>query len=484
MLLMRPATPATDFPLDALGDRLQSAAEAIRERTQAPAAICGQAVLGVAAALAQAHVNAGLPMRMDVPTSLAMVTVAESSERKSSVDRLAIAPIAQYTDELRLEYEQDQLTFRNRRDAHEMARKSILSEKGKATDKAKKAALEADLEALGPEPTPPPKPVIQAQEPTIEGLTKMLSQGLGFAALFSSEGAAFLGGYGMSTDNKLKTAAHLSSIWDGTPIDRIRQGDELTTLHGRRLAMHLMIQPNIAERLFSDEDLVRQGLLSRVLVSWPETAAGTRPFRSPSQDAIDAHQEYVRYMLELCRLPRRHADGRPAELMPRTMTMDEGATALWINFHDIVEKELAPSGQYAAIRSWAGKLLENVGRISAVLAFIDNPQANEVSKLHMGRAVRLGAHYLSEAQRLFEAGCVGADLTQANRLLDWIKGRGSQVHLRQVIQYGPNFVRTAATARKLLGILCDHRHLEKLEHGAVIDGKQRKDVWMLSGGVQ
>src|SRR5690348_10957146 len=229
MPLMRAATVPTPFPVDALGPILSPAAHAFHDMTQAPLAIAGQAALGVASLIAQAHCDVLLPMQQKSPLSLFLVTVAESSERKSSVDRWAMEPIAEYANELRIQYEADQLSFRNRKDAYEDARKSLRNAKEKATDKTKAAAIDADLQALGAEPTPPPKPILQVQEPTIEGVTKLLQQGLGFAGLFSSEGAAFLGGHGMSPDNKLKTAAHLSSLWDGTPIDRIRQGDELMT---------------------------------------------------------------------------------------------------------------------------------------------------------------------------------------------------------------------------------------------------------------
>jgi len=485
MPLMRKQTESTPFPIDALGDVLRPAALAIHERTQAPLAICGQSVLGVGSLIAQAHANVLLPMQQKSPLSLFLVTVAESSERKSSVDKLAMEPVAEYSDELRASYEIASLAFRNDQEVHEQSRKALMNERGKAPDKSKVAAIDADLHALGAEPAPPPKPIIQIQEPTIEGMTKLLSQGLGFAGLFSSEGAAFLGGHGMSPDNKIKTAAHLSSLWDGQAIDRIRQGDELMTLHGRRLAAHLMMQPNISEKLFSDDDLVRQGLLSRVLVTAPPTAAGSRLFRAVRPEALAAHRRYVDYMLGLLRLPRQHAGGKPAELTPRLLEMSEGAVTIWTEFHDFIEVRLSPTQEYAAIRSWAGKLLENVGRIAGVLAFVGNPNCDSIAADHMASAVMIGQHYLSEAQRLFESGCVGGELTQADKLLDWIKGKGKdqlgRVHLRQVVQYGPNAIRTSATARKLLGILTEHRHLEKLPDGAPIDGKQRKDVWVLIG---
>jgi hypothetical protein len=485
--LMRMPTPTTEFPVDALGSILRPGAEAIHDMTQAPLAICAQSVLGVASLVAQAHVDIVMPMQEKVPVSLFFVCVAESSERKTSVDKWAMAPIAEYTRELRVDYEIDQLSFRNRCDAYEHSRKALLNAKERA-DKDKKAGLDADLLALGAEPTPPPKPLLVVTEPTSEGVTKLLQQGLGFAGLFSSEGAAFLGGHGMSQDNKLKTAAYLSSLWDGQPIDRIRQGDELMTLHGRRLAAHLMIQPNISERLFSDDDLVRQGLLSRVLVTAPATAAGSRKFRPVSDTTITQHKRYSDYMLELVRTPRNHTEGKPAELTPRLLTMNDGATEIWIAFHDWLEEQIGPGQDFAAIKSWAGKLPQNIGRIAGVLAFVENPNSEAITAAHMLAAVQIGRHYLSEAQRLFEAGCVGAGLTQAKALLEWIRAKGrddlGRVHLRQITQYGPNSIRTTETARKALHVLVEHRHLHKMQDGAVIDGKHRKDVWVFIGGVQ
>ena len=45
----------------------------------------------------------------------------------------------------------------------------------------------------------------------------------------------FVGGHGMSPDHRLKTASALSELWDGRPIKRVRAGDGVTILNGRRL---------------------------------------------------------------------------------------------------------------------------------------------------------------------------------------------------------------------------------------------------------
>src|SRR5689334_11136079 len=85
--LFRPISPSEPYPTEALGS-LAEAAEAIRDRTQAPDAICAQSVLGAASLVAQARANVRLPTGEVRPLSLFVVTVAQSGERKSAADAI------------------------------------------------------------------------------------------------------------------------------------------------------------------------------------------------------------------------------------------------------------------------------------------------------------------------------------------------------------------------------------------------------------
>ena len=80
----------------------------------------------------------------------------------------------------------------------------------------------------------------------------------------------------MNAENKLKTAAALSDLWDRGLVKRLRAGDGAEILPGRRVSLHLMAQPDVAAILLSDRLLLEQGLLSRLLVTAPDTTAGTR----------------------------------------------------------------------------------------------------------------------------------------------------------------------------------------------------------------
>jgi hypothetical protein len=473
-LPLRRQLPASEpFPIEALG-ALRSAAEAIHAKTQAPMAICGQSVLAVASLAAQAHADVVLPTGAAKPLSCFFVTVAASGERKTSCDDLALRPVRDCVDELRVQYQIDFSDHLRRLDLWKVQRDEILK-------RAKKdaTAAEADLQALGNEPTPPATPIIVCAEPTIEGLIKMLRNGLGFAGLFSAEGATFIGGIGMSADHKLKTAGYLSSMWDGTAIDRIRAGDDLIALHGRRLAAHLMVQPSVAAQLLSDADLMGQGLLSRVLVSAPPPAAGSRLWREPPASADAALADYGNRIAALLNRPRQHAEGRPAELIPRALALTTEARALWVQYHDAIETECGPSGALAVISGLAAKLPEHAARLSAVLAMAFDPDAAEVDAVTMADGITLTEHYRGEAQRLFEAGHIHPDLVLAEKVLGFIRDRGGTVGLRCIYTHGPNGARDKATAQRIVRVLEDHRWLAKIDGGAEIDSRQARDAWRL-----
>jgi hypothetical protein len=73
----------------------------------------------------------------------------------------------------------------------------------------------------------------------------------------------------MTEEAKKRTISGLSAAWDGEPIKRIRV-NETTVLPGRRVGMHLMVQPRMALAALNDAVLKDQGFLSRILVCAPK----------------------------------------------------------------------------------------------------------------------------------------------------------------------------------------------------------------------
>ena len=260
----------------------------------------------------------------------------------------------------------------------------------------------AELTALGPEPVPPILPVLLAPEPTIEGLAKTWVHAPGSIGLFSSEGGQLTGGHGFSPEHRLRTAAGLSVLWDGGGMRRVRAADGLTDLRGRRLAAHIMIQPDAAIAFLCDPVLRDQGLLSRFLPAAPANSGGTRLFRETKEDDEQAIRHYIRLMLGLLQTTWPHGE-QVNELTPRPLTISAEAKRVWIEFHNATERAISSDGPLHRIRDSAAKAAEQAARIAGVLTVISDPHASEINIDAMTGGTELVTWYLGEAGRLSEA---------------------------------------------------------------------------------
>jgi hypothetical protein len=340
------------------------------------------------------------------------------------------------------------------------------------------------LAGLGKEPIMPLIPLLTPTDPTFEGLAKLYVNGHPSLGLFTAEGGMFIGGHGMSQDNKLKTATGLSGLWDGEPIRRVRAGDGITILPGRRLALHLMAQPDVATVMLSDRILMDQGLLSRLLVTAPDTAVGLRLWRETGAECDKNIRIYESALLRILETTPKMAEDKLNELEPRNLSLSVNARAMWIKFVDYAECQMASGGEMEAIRGLANKLPEHATRLAGVLALVENINATEVKAEHLAAGIELAQHYASEALRLFTGGIIDPDILLAQITLDWLQTKWTEpcVSLRALYQFGPNRIRTAKVARQIAGILEKHGWLIQVENAVEIDGHSTLDAWRIVSG--
>ena len=483
--------------------------EAIRDRTQAPDAVCAQSVLGAASLVAQARADVELPTGEGRPLSLFLVTVAQSGERKSAADAFALAPVAAYERELVEANRADRVTHEHEMAAWKAQQKDILADKKSHPTKELKQHALADL---GPPPTAPLDPQLVTPEPTYEGLVKLFGRGRPALGLFSDEGGQFIGGYGMSADNRLKTSAALSKLWDNGEIRRVRGEDGSQLLFGRRLALHLMLQPKVSTKLLADPELKDQGLLSRILAAAPESTAGTRFWREPKPESDLAIARYRGRILDILRTPLELAvgpDGQPIpnELALLPLELGPEARRTWIEFVDHIEGQIGAGGALAPVRGLAGKAPEHAARIAAVLAVYDDHRRRTIPVEYVDRGIQLVGFYLGEALRLHGAAQVSIELEIAETTRLWLaeswpqieRDRAISLHadpacsdpaapkrrvvfgLPDLYQYGPAAVRDAATAEGVANILVTHGWAEPMPGGAVVAGCRRKTAWRVVG---
>jgi hypothetical protein len=475
--LQRPLEPADPFPMEALGSILGGAALGIVNQVQCPKAIAGQSVLAATLAV-QGHANIELPQGSMAPLSCFFLTVASSGERKSTADRKALWPIRQREKALRARYDDAMSAYAIRQASWEASRKQTLSNK-----KLSQETKRAELEALGPPPEPPLTPLLTCPEPTFEGLCLLLQSGHPSVGVFSAEGGQFLGGYAMSKDHRLKTAAALSGLWDGESIKRVRRGDGVLLLPGRRVAMHLLVQPGVGNLLLCSRELHDQGLISRILASAPATTAGSRLWRVARPASDCAIQRYDARILEILERALPLDRDRPNELVPRTLRLATRARQRLIAFMDHVELQLGPKGPLAPIRAFANKVPEHAGRLGGILALVEQLDVDEVSDHHLEAGILLAEHYAAEARRLHEAGQTDPELDLAQRVLDWLTGEWSGrplISVPDLYTYGPGAVRDKRIASKIVDVLEDHGWLVREDGPARVNGTMRRDVWRLA----
>ena len=431
---------AQPYPVQALGGILGPAVERMAEVIGVPQALAAQSVLAASALATQGHAGLQLDGR-NYPLSLYLITVAASGDRKTAADRCALLPARQWEREQWQRYREQLARYR-------AAQRQAQRIKPGDPQPANGMPLEAE----------PSAPRLITTDPTIEALIKGLCHDLPSMGLFCDEGGQFLGSSTMSRDNRLKAVTTLSSLWDGSPIDRARSmvGESLRA-YDRRLSLHLMLQPYLAMQLLSDPLLQGQGILGRCLMTWPTSLAGQRSYQAVDLSKDAALKRYHHRLSALFYQPwSLSADGA---LQLSKLSLSPLARRRWIDLHDAIEAQLGEFGELASVRPSGSKAADNLLRVAGILAVVEESSVVEVD--HIQRASALVGYYLTEIQRLTEQEPVCRVKEEADRLLRWLQVKDwKRFSIRELNRNGPRFARKSSRhAAKLLVELIDHQWL-------------------------
>ncbi|QJI35484.1 YfjI family protein [Pseudomonas sp. ADAK13] len=428
------------YPLQALGGILGPAVERMAEVIGVPQALAAQSVLAASALATQGHAGLQLDGR-NYPLSLYLITVAASGDRKTAADRCALLPARQWEREQWQRYREQLARYRA---AQRQAQRINPADPAPTNS----VPLEAE----------PSAPRLITTDPTIEALIKGLCHDLPSMGLFCDEGGQFLGSSTMSRDNRLKAVTTLSSLWDGSPIDRARSmAGESLRAYERRLSLHLMLQPYLAMQLLSDPLLQGQGILGRCLMTWPTSLAGQRSYQAVDLSKDAALKRYHHRLSALFYQPwSLSADGA---LQLSKLVLSPLARRRWIDLHDAIEAQLGEFGELASVRPSGSKAADNLLRVAGILAVVEESSVVEVD--HIQRASALVGYYLTEIQRLTEQEPVCRVKEEADRLLRWLQVKDwKRFSIRDLNRNGPRFARKSSRhAAKLLVELIDHQWL-------------------------
>ncbi|WP_136796930.1 DUF3987 domain-containing protein [Desulfosediminicola ganghwensis] len=437
------------YPIEVLPDIVKDAVKEVQSFVQAPLPLVAASALSTTSLAVQAHVDVKRAEGLTGPTSLNMLTIAESGERKSACDKLFTEPFKLFHQEQQkfyseklAEYSADKITWG--------AKHRSLVEKIESLANAGESTVdeEADLREL--EKAKPAEPVVAQMvrgDETPENLIYSLAHDYPSAGIMSSEAAVVFGGHGMKSESQMNYMAMLNCLWSGEEYSVGRKTSGSFTVRDARLTVGLQTQEAPLRAFFSKSDNMARGLgfLARFLVSWPESTQGNRPFKQAPKGTPSLKSFQHRILEILKQSPAMHESGKG--LAPTMLCLSEEAFQVWVEFHDYVEMQLGGTGMYSNMKDVASKAAENVARLAALFHVVSgNGFDKEIDAHQLKSAGKLMLWYLNEADRFIEKIALTGDQKSVVMLDEWLlkyyqeKGT-TKIPVREIQQNGPKSLR-------------------------------------------
>jgi putative DNA primase/helicase len=449
------------YPVDALPPAMRAAVEEVAAFVKAPLPLVAASALSALSIAIQAHVDAKRAERLQGPSGVYLLTIADSGERKSTCDGF-------FTQALR-DYEEEQAELaKPRLNAYRAALEAWEAEcdgiKEKIRQQAKSGvATEERKEALRAlyeqKPNPPRIPRLLYSDTTPEALAFNLATHWPSGGVVSSEAGIVFGGHGMGKESLMRNLSLLNLLWDGNSVTIDRRSKESFSVTGARMTVALQVQePTLREFLERSGAQARgSGFLSRFLVAWPESTQGSRPF-TEAPDCWPHLAEFNRRLASILARPVRMDEA--GALLPFLMTLTQEAKTAWRAYHDEVEAQLSIGGTLHDVRDVASKSADNAARLAVLFQVFENGESDAVAAECLAAACRLAAWHLNESRRFFGELALPPELSQAARLDSWLNSycrrEGVQaVPLTKLQQSGPSGIRSKAALEKAIAELSE-----------------------------
>ena len=427
------------YPIDAFPEVVRGAVEEVQVFTQAPLPLVASSALGILSLTGQAYVDVKRAEGLTGPTSLFLLTIADSGERKSTCDKFFTEPIRDYE---RQQTEAAQPACADYRAALAAWESSQTGIKDDIRQRAKKGhTVETQHQELrrleGDKPVPPRVPRLLRLDETPENLAWVLAREWPAAGVMSAEAGIVFGAHAMGKDSIMRNLALLNILWDGGTLAIGRRSTESFTVQGARFTVALQVQ-EATLRSFVERSggLARgTGFLARFLLAWPESTQGRRLFKDAPTDwpRLSAFHQRVAELLEQPATIDEHG-----ALSPVVLSLDPEAKRVWVRFHDDIERQLCTGGELADVRDVASKAADNAARLAALFHAVELRPTGAVGPKTLENAARIVTWHVNEARRVFGDLALSPELTDAARLDRWLvhycRHKGVQVVSRRELQ--------------------------------------------------
>ncbi|EJB9904014.1 TPA: YfjI family protein [Enterobacter chengduensis] len=454
------------FPVDAFPQIIRNAIYEVEQHTQAPQALIAASALGVISLACQNRIDVCRLNNLRGPVSLFLLTLAESGERKSTVDKLLMEPLYQLEENLFEKYTHDLTVWRNDEAIFNIEKKSLMS-KLKSEIRRNKDHLATNEKLKVLLASHPKSPVRFKQifnDATPAAIKDYLCGYWRSVGIMSDEAGTIFNGY---TLNELP---FINKMWDGAmfPVERKSEPEKL--IRDARMTLSLMVQPNIFKGYIKRKGDMAKGIgfFARCLICQPGSTQGNRQITSPvvSTEYLPIfHQRLMKIVNES--IARNNENDR----LCLRFTVE--AEKRWIAFSNNVEYEMGILGRLSNFKDYASKMAENMARIAALLHHF-NGDEGDISLLTVEAAVEISTWYVGEYVRLFSKPQeFTLAISEADELYWWINNycirlKASWITKNTVLQYGPNKFRNRSKANEVLNTLYSQNRILTEKKGKTV----------------
>ncbi|EMB6256477.1 YfjI family protein [Serratia sp. PF2-63] len=425
------------FPLNAFPQLLRETILDVRECTQAPVPLIASSVMSALSLSCQGLIDIKVNDTVLSPTSLFLLVIANSGERKTTVDRMVLKPFYQHDARSNSQYEdkgkdyeiEQQIWNEKQKAISSLFRKKTI--KGQCTDELSQCLRKL----LAEKPVPPKTRKRIYNNVTPEALQTAMHSHSAHIGLIADEGANVL-------DRKvMNDLSFINSMWDGVSFHVDRKTTQSFTIENGRITLSVMVQ----KKPF-DLYLKRQGERARgsgffarclpVLIDEGLTTQGERFIKEYSSERRFLEGFYQRINEILAE------DVESDALIKRGgLSFEHSAQYAWEDIYNQIESRIGPDEEYANMNDFASKLANNVARLAALLSYFSEGEC-PVKRHYVESAWSLCEWYMQQAVNIFgnEGGYYEA------LLLAWLHreySRTGRNHVRynDIRRFGPNALR-------------------------------------------
>lgn len=424
-----------DFPTRSPFPLFNAVSEEVENNVQAPRPLIVFSLLTAISVSVQGLFDVRKPNGQVVPASLLLLAIAESGERKSSLENVFLDPIREFQRSYEVIWTERFLEWEVQNKIWQVKNKALLKKLSLLTAKMH-CSKDVELELGRCQRSRPIKPrqfKMLYDDSTSEALFHGLHENLSSAGLISSEG----GLKGRAFNDLSKQSA----MWSGDPVVVDRKAAESYELHGARLTVSTMTQPSAFQLYMSShgQSARGSGLWARFLVCYPESTQGSRVIKNLTTSwCYVSHykcriEELLNKNLELL-----SDSGKKREVV----VFSPGAKELWLDVHNEIELEISSRGRFFEAGDLASKLTDNIARVAAILHVFEG-DVGDVSLKALEFSIDFCTWCSDEFYRLFMPP-KELDVDVA-RLLEWLDSKRHMgivsVRKNEIMQYGPRSLR-------------------------------------------